>query len=223
MENSIKQNPKSYWVWLHREWITARMKVDWQRELMLCHKLLELDERNFHCWNYRRYVTSKADLPLQKDIEFTTAKIEKNFSNYSAWHQRSAAFTQMYKSDTGGFIKKLDEEFEYVQNAFYTEPSDQSIWIYHRWLIDKSCELLSQDTEARNKVLNRELKMCGELIQLEPNSKWPLHTGMYLMTKLGTINFMNQIQTNLEMLINIDPDRHEYYKSLLKKFTDNNK
>lgn len=26
-------------------------------------------------------------------------------------------------------------EFELLQQAMYTDPSDQSIWIYHRWLV----------------------------------------------------------------------------------------
>lgn len=30
------------------------------------------------------------------------------------------------------------KEFELVKNAFYTEPADQSAWLYHRWLVDKS-------------------------------------------------------------------------------------
>jgi len=26
-------------------------------------------------------------------------------------------------------------EFDLVRNAMYTDPDDQSVWLYHRWLI----------------------------------------------------------------------------------------
>jgi len=94
LQGAIRNNPKSYWVFLHRVWVmqlgeTLGIPADWNLELMLCEKLLAVDERNFHCWNYRRYVAKKANVPFSQEFDFTTKKIEEKFSNYSAWHQRS--------------------------------------------------------------------------------------------------------------------------------------
>lgn len=46
-ENCLKQNPKSYWVWYQRIWITNHLaECNWKKELMLCTKCLNLDDRN---------------------------------------------------------------------------------------------------------------------------------------------------------------------------------
>lgn len=61
-EKGLKRNHKSYCTWHHRKWAVQRYSAHFpaaaagvlQRELGLCGKLLQLDERNFHCWGYRR-------------------------------------------------------------------------------------------------------------------------------------------------------------------------
>lgn len=67
---SIKRSPKSYTLWYHRQWVIeiglgyereAIQEKEWkskilEMELMLCNKMLQMDERNFHCWNYRLWV-----------------------------------------------------------------------------------------------------------------------------------------------------------------------
>ena len=103
LESMLMSHPKSYWVWLHRQWTCENHpKINWKNELALCTKALDLDNRNcsifpfplhfilltVHCWNYRRWVAAKAGASLQDEIAYTLKKIEQNFSNYSAWHQR---------------------------------------------------------------------------------------------------------------------------------------
>ena len=34
-----------------------------------------------------------------------------------------------------GLLGCRDPEFELVRNAMYTDPEDQSVWVYHRWLV----------------------------------------------------------------------------------------
>lgn len=49
LEQCIRANTKSYWVWFHRKWVAENLlptSMDWQRELGLCNKLLDLDSRN---------------------------------------------------------------------------------------------------------------------------------------------------------------------------------
>ncbi len=103
-----------------------------------------------HCWDYRRYAASKAQATLQDEFDFTTKKIGDNFSNYSSWHQRSALIPLLYAHDPLKMKDVLNQgelpvttlficvEFELMKSAFYTDPADQSIWFYYRWLVEQS-------------------------------------------------------------------------------------
>jgi len=219
----IVMNPKSYWIWFHRIWLTTAISKSqlpqvqdsliemWKREFEQCGKLLNMDERNFHCWDYRRFVAKNLQATIEQEFKFTTEKIEKNFSNYSAWHQRSALLPLQYPDKTS-FQQALDREFELVQNAFYTEPSDSSAWFYHRWLIQNACstpigEKLPENEEA---IVKRELQMCQELLKLEPKCKWAILTSCFLLLRLGGPT--KQIEENSKNLIETDPYRANYYK-----------
>eukprot|EP00928_Gymnodinium_smaydae_P013338 TRINITY_DN14871_c0_g5_i2.p1 TRINITY_DN14871_c0_g5~~TRINITY_DN14871_c0_g5_i2.p1 ORF type:complete len:856 (+),score=183.83 TRINITY_DN14871_c0_g5_i2:73-2640(+) len=67
------------------------------------------------------------------DLKLSTDLINRNFSNYSAWHLR--ALLQQDALDAGKQpLVEVDKELEWVLQGIYTEPNDQSVWLYHHWL-----------------------------------------------------------------------------------------
>ncbi|CEP08722.1 hypothetical protein [Parasitella parasitica] len=147
----IKKNPKSYWMWNHRIWCLQNMpKPDWHAELGLVDKMLAMDARNFHGWDYRRLVVGhlRAEASsdpealariVQQEYDFTTQKINQSFSNYSAWHQRSKLLPEIVVSMTTDERNRVAlGELELVKNAIYTDPEDQSAWLYYWWLLGRA-------------------------------------------------------------------------------------
>ncbi|EYC05497.1 hypothetical protein Y032_0081g1407 [Ancylostoma ceylanicum] len=140
----LEANHKSYSAWFHRGWALQRLKnPDIKRELALCEKALKMDCRNFHTWDHRRVVAKLANLGQAEELEFSNKLIGENFSNYSAWHYRAVLLPKIQNDKTGEF--KLDDatiadELKKVTSAFFTDPDDQSAWVYSRWLLEMGSE-----------------------------------------------------------------------------------
>ncbi|KAJ6805241.1 geranylgeranyl transferase type-2 subunit alpha 1 [Iris pallida] len=143
VEMALRRNPKCYGAWHHRKWVLSQglMDVDFDREFRLLDQLLKADSRNFHGWNYRRFVAKLKNVAEVDELKFTMDMINTNFSNYSAWHNRSVLLSNLLKQKAEGFDTKesiLTEEYDLVRQALFTDPSDQSGWFYHRWLLDQT-------------------------------------------------------------------------------------
>ena len=321
LEQCLRVNPKSYCIWLHRRWVMTHSPApDWTRDKSLCDLFLKHDERNFHCWDYRRFVVSQAGITPEEEFAFSYSKIASNFSNYSAWHYRSKLLPQLRPGSKPGTVDgtALAQEFELVQNAFFTDPSDQSAWFYHRWLLGKehiplqitglllrrlpnpslfivlnrpvktgstdvtvsvvdttlncskqsdwpeslwNCPIPSDivggnerplsvsvqlgptkvtlnlagnqlenwwtskdglfgtsTTVVSTERLHDELKMCQELLELEPENKWCLLTTVALMQAVDTPGYATDIERMVAKLVSADSNRSGYYKDLLSKF-----
>ncbi|TPX48842.1 hypothetical protein SeMB42_g00848 [Synchytrium endobioticum] len=135
----VRHSPKSYWLWNHRRWVLAVIpSPNWGRECDLLDAMLNLDTRNFHAWDYRRYVmeASRAIRSPLDEFNYTTKKIAQNFSNYSAWHYRTKVYPHAFGAESDRALQVL-KDFETVHSAIWTEPSDQSAWLYQRWLLGK--------------------------------------------------------------------------------------
>ncbi|KAJ6606532.1 hypothetical protein DFH09DRAFT_1299764 [Mycena vulgaris] len=220
-----------------KEDVNGWRKTNWERELFVVDKMLDADARNFHAWRYRRYVLANMPVarPETAELAYTTRKIESNFSNFSAWHHRSKLLSSLWGSGKLDYFKSKEEgkscvlfiplglddnlglfsEFELVRNAMYTDPNDQSVWIYHRWLMGAG-----DDKE----VLEREIAVIQELLDEQPDSKWCMeslvHYKRLLLQKhssaldAGIVNDCRRLLSQLQML---DPARRRRYEDIEKQ------
>lgn len=181
VEIALRQNPKSYGAWYHRKWLLNQKltPVDFKREFGLLDKLLKVDARNFHGWNYRRFLAKFMGVPEEEELKYTMDKICDNFSNYSAWHNRSILLSNLLTQQRKGFESKqkiCSEEFELVTQALFTDPSDQSGWFYHLWL-------LAQTSSPEN----------PQLI-----SSWPCNGAKLSLSLVGKKDDLNTVSSSLK-------------------------
>lgn len=215
---ALQRNPKSYSAWFQRKWIVDQGLGDLEKEIGLCDKLLDLDERNFHCWNHRRHVCGLAGMTREDQLAFTTQKIEQNFSNYSALHHRSIALPDPLTADV------LFDEIGLVQQAVFTEPDDQSAWFYYRWLLTSMLELVESSADDAVGFLKSQVQWLDELLEMEVDAKWVLVTLADLHARLGGITEVNGWEEAkkksvelYERAIAIDPDHRRYYEDRIKQ------
>eukprot|EP00824_Muranothrix_gubernata_P019649 TRINITY_DN3951_c0_g1_i1.p1 TRINITY_DN3951_c0_g1~~TRINITY_DN3951_c0_g1_i1.p1 ORF type:complete len:331 (-),score=40.51 TRINITY_DN3951_c0_g1_i1:17-898(-) len=205
-EKAIAQNPKVYIVWHHRRWVLKQLGGSYGRELALCAKFLTMDDRNFHCWGHRKQVAQWAEKTVADELAFTLEKVNQNFSNYSAWHYRSVLLSNTFEREDQG-NQALLHELELVKQAFYTEPEDQSAWLYLRWLLRGGAGDI-QD------ILRAQLAVCDELLELESDdSKWALLMSVFILRSLGDPE--EWVNDMLERLKRVDPARKNYYADLM--------
>ncbi|EPT05943.1 hypothetical protein FOMPIDRAFT_1026824 [Fomitopsis schrenkii] len=227
--SQLKQHPKVYGIWNHRRWCLANVpdgpsdddrdgwrQAYWNKELFVVEKMLDADARNFHAWNYRRYVLANMPVkrPAQTELAYTKRKIEANFSNFSAWHQRSKVLTSLWEAGQIDRRTSKEEEFDLVKNAMYTDPGDQSVWIYHRWLIGAGDDY---------DVVQREISVIQELLDEQSDSKWCMESLVFYKQlllrrhaqRLGDTGRVSLTQECLRLLNNlqeVDPSRRERYE-----------
>ena len=180
----------------------------------------------------------KLKISLKSELKYSANLISENFSNYSAWHYRSTIITQMYGASGGGggngggkLLKRVQKELEFAKNALYTEPGDQSAWLYQRWLLFGTMAVTSNSNGNGNRsLIDSELAACEELLEEEPNAKWALLASITLIKAQLQMDEEKQqrhheeeqqeqrkqlIRKRIALLIELDADRSDYYQQLL--------
>ncbi|CAO1617496.1 unnamed protein product [Sympodiomycopsis kandeliae] len=157
------------------------------------------------------------------ELKYTLGKIESNFSNFSAWHWRSKLFPQIWKAEnksTEEIVSARDQELELLRQAMYTDPSDQSVWLYHAWLID---------IDHSEDILTGEIESIEELLEVEPDSKWCIESLSRYKALLANESqssnpaharkLLQQSQDHLQTLQQVDPLRKNRYQDMLDRMS----
>lgn len=145
------------------------------------------------------------------ELTYTTTKISANLSNFSAWHYRSQLLPKALKENlaTSGTItttstrqqsakEMLQAEFDLLTRALYTDPYDQSLWSYHRFLVsvlsssyslsssaDRDSGILTLEPADSKGFLSEQLHMLRELREDAEDCKFVL---LALMEVAGVLN-----------------------------------
>ncbi|XP_059347435.1 geranylgeranyl transferase type-2 subunit alpha [Ammospiza nelsoni] len=176
-------NPKSYGAWHQRRWALARPGAaappGGREELALCERLLGADPRNFHAWEHRRALAVQQD--AEAELAFAGALLSRDFSNFSAWHHRLRLLAPARGQGTGtgtgtaGALPapRLREELELVQNAVFTDPTDQSAWVYLRCILSRApppprviCVHVDREDATLAVIFSRPVKVNPERPEL---------------------------------------------------------
>ena len=230
---------------------TSSAKALWQAEMGLVGKMLSYDSRNFHGWSYRRKVVSSLEhLRLQElkdgkdtteaqqneeelhskasmtedEYAYTTKMIKTNLSNFSAWHNRSQLIPRLLnerQADSTARRQLLDEEFDLIIQALFTDPYDQSLWFYHQYLmttLSPACptaSLIVQDLTNLDRLeyLDTQIDLLKDMLEGSEDCKWIYqalltYSAMYFDIEAGNKKVSTiEMRAWLEELEKLDPLR----------------
>jgi geranylgeranyl transferase type-2 subunit alpha len=187
---------------------------------------------------------------LQREWDFTQTKIVQNFSNFSAFHHRSKLLLLVStctttngdswspvpssNSSSNSIVEAIaSNEWSLMENIMFTEPDDQTIWWYHRFVLDWVCQEKS-NTEAESSWYKIWLQQQAETLQVlveeaaaeESGGKWALLGYHLVLTRLVASADSNseerdewktKIHSTLDQLIQIDPNRSQRYEAMKRR------
>jgi len=153
---------------------------------------------------------------LRTEWDFTTNKIQDNFSNFSAFHYRSKLFDLAIQWLDMKALNLVENELQLVENAVYTEPSDQTAWWYHRFLIDWLVASSEIPRENIVSILAQQVDTMTELIdEVQDEAKWGLLALLRVSEALQVFEETDarreEMMVMLGRLEQLDPDRRARY------------
>ncbi|GAB7348987.1 hypothetical protein MBLNU459_g7967t1 [Dothideomycetes sp. NU459] len=167
----------------------------------------------------------------EQEFEYTTKMIKTNLSNFSAWHNRSQLIPKLLRernADSAARRKLLDQEFDLITQALYTDPYDQSLWFYHRYLMatlsPKTSESLAIVLDLTNhdrlEYLDVQIDSLKDMLDGADDCKWIYQALLTYTSECFDIEAGNKKVNTLEMrswleqLEKLDPLRKGRWQDL---------
>jgi len=208
--------PKCYWIWNYRLWTLqqasrllekGKAEVFWRRELELVGMMLTRDVRNLHGWMYRRLVVENLERGeeggrgsmVEEEFAYTSRMVRGvgGMANYSAWHQRGLLFPRLLRERNCEEQERMDfleDELELLQRTIATDPEDQSLWFYYRWLVGSNTAVRDGGAIApgmkrgiRTAILEDQIEWLKELLEGHLECKYVLKALVQYVGLLQTL------------------------------------
>ncbi|CAL4142684.1 unnamed protein product, partial [Meganyctiphanes norvegica] len=136
IEQSLLRNPKSYGAWHHRTWVMENSATPpWEAEVDLCDKYLKKDERNSsYCVQHQSFTTT-FNFNKQITIPYRSSpKQVDRLSSRSSLAYGPPFLNFLFKSVIN---ENMSKKLSRVVEAVFTDPNDQSPWLFLRWLVNR--------------------------------------------------------------------------------------
>lgn len=235
----LAADDRNFHCWSYRRHVAALARQTADQELDFTTAKIEENFSNYSAWHYRTALLPRAYPPT---VSFEQLAGEGGFAEAGGGNgggegggagDRGAKGSDPSAPAPASGIPDwvLDEEYELVKQAFYTEPADQSAWMYHRWLLGCTLAKAHGGPEGEGKavarrVLAREAGVCRELLEIEPDSKWALLTLARLTQAVaqlgpeetgGSVDAGEVGEIYRRLAAEIDPDRKGYYRMAVEE------
>ena len=132
-------------VWEHRRWAlrhaVARRLVHLADEARFVGALIAANFSNYSAWHHRSallFLSTTSDRSTPASLALTWGLPERAASSAAAAATPELTSTELFAPRCPShsiFVQLLSAEFELLQNAFFTDPNDQTAWIYYFWLL----------------------------------------------------------------------------------------
>ena len=225
---------RNFHCWTYRRFLVSEASVPLLDELSFVMSKIETNFSNYSAWHYR----SKLLPQVYGTIE--CAAIQPTDPHVGLADPAPAAAPAVQPAKLASV---LTEELKLLHNAFFTAPEDQSAWFYHRWVLAQLEALATPAAAhaaaepssgsalasalanspasnshaltaiAHEETLRGELAMLNDLLEMEPECKWPLATATFIGQALRIEPA--QLAEQLRTLQRIDSARRNFYERQL--------
>jgi len=146
----------------------------------------------------------------EQEFEYTTKMIKANLSNFSAWHNRSQLIPRLLSdrhADSAARRTLLDQEFDLITQALYTDPYDQSLWFYHQYLMttlsvkcpEKWRIVRELDDGDRVEYLQTQLEMLRDMLDGTDDCKWIYQALLTTAQECREVESGDEVVSTVEM------------------------